>query len=66
MELLELAERLADLHVRRARLRELEEKTWNLSSNFPDLREKGKIYRAANKALSAEIRRLEGLIEQGL
>jgi hypothetical protein len=63
------AERLAELHLKRQRCRELEESAWKLvgfkSQHEDRMRVKAKIYRAASRLLYSEINRLEEEIVNG-
>lgn len=60
--MLELAERLADLHMKRARIMDLSEKAWIAVREYPTMREKANLYRRAGRVLFAEIHRIEALI----
>lgn len=62
--MLELVERLADLHMKRARISDLADKAQSLIPARPEIRQKLKIYMRAGRVLLQEIRRLETLIEE--
>lgn len=74
---LDQVERLADLHIRRKRIRELEDSAWNLIStgtgglglsrgvtNEVVLRGKAKLYRDAGRMLFLEIKTLEDAMSE--
>lgn len=59
--MLELAERLADLHIKRARTLDLWEKAAALMTDRPAFRKNAAIYRHASSVLFDEIKRVEAL-----
>ena len=64
--MLETVERLAELHIKYTRIRELAEIAWGRVRTKPEMRLKARIYEKARKVLSAEIRRLELLLDAEL
>lgn len=62
--MLELVERLADLHIKRDRLRATEEAGQRLLGTRPELRNTFRTYRKAVKVLTLEIRAVEDQLER--